>query len=240
MAKQKKIKKAKSSNRGSFILGLTIICLAIVGICFLVSFGVGKVKTLTNKDNLKNEYETLLYPVVMLDPDTFDDVTNANMENLITASILSLLTDSENSPDKFDFVEGNVSGLAIKQSTVEEAFKKLFGSSITPVHQSVQCSTCVFQYQGTAQRYVIPITGYDPAYTPKVIEINKSKEGTVELTVGYIAYGDWATDKNNDFTEPDPAKYRKITLRPAESGYYISAIQNADVSQLVKNDKAEK
>ena len=176
----------------------------------------------------------------MLDPDTFDDVTKADMDDLLTSSILSLLTDSENNPYNFEFVEGTTSGLAIPQATVEEAFVKLFGSEVKPAHHSVECSTCIFEYQSASKRYVIPITGYDPAYTPKVIDLKKTKEGTVELTVGYIAYNDWETDEAEDFTSPEPAKYRKITLRRADSEYYVSAIQNTEVTKRALNEISTK
>ena len=66
--------------------------------------------------------------------------------------------------------------------------------------------------------------------------LKKTREGTIELTVGYIAYNDWAADENNDFSQPEPAKYRKITLRRSDSGYYVSAIQNADVAKGAVNE----
>lgn len=224
-------KKKKKNKKGAFVLGLAVVLLAIVGAGFLINLGVGQVKELTGNEGAKTEYESYLYPVVTLDPDTFDDVTGANMKDLICASILSLLTDSENNPYDFEFVEGETSGMGIPQETVEEAFEKLFGSDVAPVHQSVECSTCIFTYQSSAKRYVIPITGYDPAYVPDVIEINKTREGNAELLVGYIAYGDWEKNKDNDFTSPEPAKYRKITLRKAEDEYYVSSIQNAEAKK---------
>ena len=114
--------------------------------------------------------------------------------------------------------------------TVKKAFVTLFGTDVQPQHQSVECSTCIFEYQSSADRYVIPLTGYDPAYLPEVAEIDKSGEETIVLTVGYVAYGDWASQGDN-FTQPEPAKYRKITLREIDSGYYVSAIQNSEKSK---------
>ena len=226
----------KKGSGAAFIVGIIIVCLALAGTFFLGRLGYEKIKTLTDNSEEKQQFETYLYPVIMLDPDTFDDITNADMDDLLCSSILSLLADSENNPYTFDFVEGQTSGLAIPQETVEEAFIKLFGAEVKPAHHSVECSTCIFEYQSAAKRYVIPITGYDPAYTPKVIDMKKSKEGNVELTVGYIAYNDWETDDKTDFNSPEPAKYRKITLRRGDSDYYVSAIQNADVSRIASNE----
>lgn len=228
------IKTEKRGQRGSFALGLIIICFALIGVAFLVMQAVGGVRSVFNDDARKAEYEAFLYPVVMLDPEVFDDVTTADMTDLLASSILSLLSDEKNSPYEFEFVEGETSGLAIPKDVVEKAFTTIFGTDVQPVHQSVECSTCVFEYQAAAGRYVIPITGYDPAYLPDVIEIDKSREGTLALTVGYIAYGDWQVNESNEYAQPEPAKYRKITLRETESGYYISAIQNADASKVTK------
>lgn len=225
------VKKKSRSHKSSFALGLVIICFAIVGIVSVVMYAVGGVQSLFNQETQKAEYEDFLYPVVMLDPEVFDDVTTADMEDLLVASILSLLSEEESNPHDFPFVEGEVSGLAIPEETVNKAFADLFGTDVKPEHRSVECSTCVFEYQNAAARYVIPLTGYDPAFLPDVIEIDKNREGSVALTVGYVAYGDWQVNEDNSFTQPEPAKYRKITLRKTESGYYVSAIQNAEVTQ---------
>lgn len=228
----------KKKRGGFFALGIVIICFALVGAVFLGGLAVGGIKSLGGKEKKKEEYEKFLYPVVMLDPDVFDDVTNANMEDLLNAAILSVLTSDESSPYDFDFVEGETSGMAVPQETVEKAFSALFGTDVTPVHQSVECSTCVFEYQSAAKRYIIPITGYDPAYSPRVEDIKKSKEGAIELTVGYIAYGDWEVNEDKNFVKTEPAKYRKITLRQTDSGYYVSAIQNADMTKLTTASSA--
>ena len=207
----------KKKRGGFFALGIVIICFALVGAVFLGGLAVGGIKSLGGKEKKKEEYEKFLYPVVMLDPDVFDDVTNAKMEDLLNAAILSVLTSDEATPYDFDFVEGETSGMAVPQETVEKAFSSLFGTDVAPVHQSVECSTCVFEYQSAAKRYIIPITGYDPAYTPRVEDIKKSREGAVELLVGYIAYGDWEVNEDKSFTKPEPAKYRKCGYVKADN-----------------------
>lgn len=228
--------KKEKKGGAAFAAGIIIICLALVGIFFLGELGYEKIRSAADNSKEKAEYETFLYPVIMLDPDTFDDVTNADMDDLLVSSILSLLTDSDKNPYDYEFVEGQTSGMAIPQATVEKAFERLFGTEVKPAHHSVECSTCIFEYQSASKRYVIPITGYDPAYTPRVTQLKKTREGTIELTVGYIAYNDWAADENNDFSQPEPAKYRKITLRRSDSGYYVSAIRNADVAKGAVNE----
>ena len=228
------VTKTENKNQKKyFAFGIVIICLALAGLISLGSLAVESLKGISNEDKRKAEYEKFLAPVVMLDPELFDDVTNADMEDLLNASILSILADNESTPYDFDFVEGETSGIAIPKEIVESKFVTLFGTDVKPEHQSVECSTCVFEYQNAANRYVIPLTGYDPAYVPDVTEIDKSGEGAVALTVGYIAYGDWELSENK-FTQPEPVKYRKITLRINETGYYVSAVQNSDATRVTK------
>lgn len=223
-----------SGNKGAFALGIVIICFALVGIVSLVMYAVGGIQSVLSNDAQKSEYEKFLYPVVMLDPQVFDDVTTADMSDLLAASILSLLSDEENSPYDFEFVEGETSGLAIPAETVDKAFVSLFGTDIQPDHRSVECSTCVFEYQSASARYVIPLTGYDPAYLPQIVEIDKNREGSVSLLVGYVAFGDWQVNEDNEYAQPEPSKYRRVTLRETDSGYYVSAIQNADAARVTK------
>ncbi len=223
-----KEKENKKGGKGSFILGLLVVLLAIVGAVFLIGTGVGQLRSLTGSEKQKKEYEEYLSPVATLDINTFDDITGADMKELICSAILSLLEQDGNSPYDFEFVEGDISGMGIPQETVEEAFIALFGTEVKPVHQSVECSTCIFTYQSQTKRYVIPITSYDPAYAPKVLSIKKAAEGSVELLTGYIAYGDWQKSETGGYEQPEPSKYRKITLRKTDKGYYISAIQNAE------------
>ncbi len=220
-------KPEKKNYKGALAVGIIIIIFALIGMGFLISTIAGQISKNSGNDKSEAEYEDFLYPVVTLDPKTFDDITGADMEDLLCSAILSLLTESDNNPYDFEFVEGENSGMGIPQAIVEEAFAKLFGTEVKPVHQSVECSTCIFTYQSAAQRYVVPITGYDPAYVPEVIEISETGE-TVELLTGYIAYGDWEKNENNDFVQPEPAKYRKITLRRSDKGCYVSSIQNAE------------
>ena len=54
----KTVTKKKRNGRGAFTLGVIIICLAAVGIVFLISSGVSAVKKLTDKTQLKNRNRT--------------------------------------------------------------------------------------------------------------------------------------------------------------------------------------
>lgn len=157
---------------------------------------------------------------MLIDPDNFDDITKADMSELIDISIWSLLK-SDITPDRY---ESNESGMIIPKADVENQFKKLFGTEIAPVHTTVEGYGYVFAYDENAGVYTIPLTGIVPIYTPKVIDRETSSD-TVVLTVACLPGEAWEQDENGQMVEPAPDKYIKVTLRVKDGAQYISAIQ---------------
>lgn len=219
----------KRRHPWAFPLGLAIIALAVTGAVMLISTGVNEIKKLTDDSQLKTKYETFLAPVVMNDPDPFDDISKANMSQLLDATIWALLK-SNPDPDKYEYSEGNTVGIIVPKGDVEVQFERLFGTEVKPKHMTVEGNSYEFVYDEAKQSYIIPLTGVLPTYTPKVYKINKKGNSTI-LTVGYIGGSDWAQDEQGNFVAPKPGKYMKITLRENGKSYYISAIQATDAPE---------
>ncbi len=220
MAKQKKQHK-KGSRRWAFPLGLLITVLAVVGAVTVVVAGVHVTKLAVEKSRNFDEYNRLLTPVVMNDPDAFDDITKANPEQLIDISIWSILK-SDLSPDRYEYGDG---GMIIPETDVTAEFQRLFGTEIQPTHASVEGYGYEFTYDATKQTYTIPLTGIVPTYTPRVVSSDKSGS-TIVLTVAYLGGDQWAQDSEGNMVAPEPDKYMRVTLREKDGAYYISALQN--------------
>ncbi len=229
--KSKKTKKKKISQKSrlAFPLGLIAVVLAIIGAITVVNFAVDKVQVLTDRSAEKAEYEKFLKPVVMFDPDPFDDLSQANVTQLLNSAVWALLTDETNS-DKYEYLEG---GLKVPQADIEAKFISLFGTEIdiTSMHTVLDMSVYDISYDSTLQCYIIPVTGVETAYTPKVFEI-KEQGSTVILTVGYIGNEVWAQIDSPDSYVPEPDKYMEITLRERDDNYYISAIKAIDSQEV--------
>ncbi|MGN0561162.1 MAG: hypothetical protein ACI4K8_08915, partial [Candidatus Fimenecus sp.] len=75
-------KHKKGARRWAFPLGLLIAVLALVGAVTVIAAGVGAAKNAVQKSRNFDAYNKMLPPVVMNDPDAFDDITNANPEQL--------------------------------------------------------------------------------------------------------------------------------------------------------------
>lgn len=220
MAKQKKQHK-KGARRWAFPLGLLIAVLALIGAVTIIVAGVRATRQAVEKSRNFDEYNQLLTPVVMNDPDAFDDITKANPEQLIDIAIWSILK-SDLSPDQYEYGDG---GMIIPEADVTAEFQKLFGTEVQPTHASVEGYGYEFTYDATKQTYTIPLTGIVPTYTPRVVGSEKSGS-TIVLTVAYLGGDQWAQDSEGNMVAPEPDKYMRVTLREKDGAYYISALQN--------------
>lgn len=214
-------------QKWAFPIGLVVVLLAAIGLATVVIAGVKGVDTAIDKTKRYEEYEKILTPVVLIDPDSFDDITKADMSQLMEISIWSLLK-SDVAPDSF---ESNESGLSIPKSAVEEKFVDLFGTEVMPVHGTIEGYGIDFSYDNTTETYTVPLTGVTPIYTPDVVEISKTTD-TVVLTVACLAGNAWEQGENGEMVAPAPDKYIRITLRENEENLFISAIQNTTAPEV--------
>ncbi len=215
-----KKKSKKRAHPWAFWLGLLIAVLTVIGLVTVVLLGIGAVKTVSAKVKNIDEYNKMLIPVVMNDPDMFDDVSKADMGQLLDISIWSILR-SNLSPDKYSYVENN---MIIPEADVTAEYTKLFGTEVPPVHATVSGYGYEFVYNSAEKTYSIPLTGIEPTYTPRVTDVEK-KSNTIVLTVAYLAADGWKQDAQGNMVAPEPDKFVKVTLRESGGNYYISAMQ---------------
>lgn len=215
----------------AFPLGLVMVLLAVVGLGTVIFLCVQGVRDLSqsSRQSEYEEYQSFLTPVVMFDPDAFDDLTQANPSQLIDCSIWAILT-GDLEPDQYQSDAGT---LIIPQADVEKEFIALFGSDVKPVHQTVDGYGYQFAYDSAAGTYTIPLTGVEPIYTPQVIDADK-QGSTIVVTVAYVASSQWAQDENGNMVPTMADKYMRATLRDNGSGgYYLSALQPTDAPEAV-------
>lgn len=219
----------KNSDLKNLIIGIIVAVLAVVGLITIITGIFRAVSSSLNSSGNTDEYKEFIAPVIMNDPDPFDDVINANQSQLISISIWSLLK-GDIDPDSFENKNG---GMLVPASLIEDEFKKLFGSDVSPVHQTVEGGQGIqFEYSKGDKAYIVPITGITSLYSPMIADISEKGSSTI-LTVGYLASEDWKQDKNGDMIPPEPVKYMKIYLRKNDSGYYISSIKQTDALETV-------
>lgn len=216
----------KKRSPVNIAVGILVLLLAAAG---TVSLGLQLWRQISSSAGEKNRqrfaaYEAFIAPVIMNDPDTFDDITMADMDQLISITLWSILDDNPE-PDQYEYTD---KGMLLPKSEVEERFASLFGGERKPDHRSVDGGGIEFLYSEKEKSYIIPITGITPIYTPKVIEAEE-KDKAVYLTVGYLASTDWQQDSQGNMVSPEPSKYMDITLGiSADGSYYVRAIRKAE------------
>lgn len=220
----------------NLITGIIVAVFAVIGVITIISGIVRTASSMTKKDNKYDTYKEFISPVIMNDPDAFDDVINANQGQLISITIWSLLKGDIN-PDSFENKKG---GMLVPVSLVEEEFTKLFGKDVSPVHQTVEGGQGIeFKYSKSDKGYIVPITGITALYSPMIADISEKGSSTI-LTVGYLASQDWRQAENGDMIAPEPVKYMKIYLRKNGDDYYISSIKQTDALETVTETTTEK
>ncbi len=212
--------KKKRAHRWAFPIGLMLSVFAVIGLVTVVIAGINGVRYAVTKVKNIDEYTKMLIPVVMNDPDMFDDISQADMNQLLDISIWSILK-SDLSPDTYEYSNGN---MIIPEQDVADEYTKLFGSERAPVHSTVTGYGYDFEYNAAEKQYTIPLTGIEPTYTPKIVDVEK-KSNTIVLTVAYLASDGWAQASDGSMVAPEPDKYVKVTLREKDSQHYISAMQ---------------
>lgn len=191
---------AKEKKKWAFPLGVVTVILAVIGLVTVIVFAVRGIGSLTDNSDKFEKYEQFLAPVIMNDPDPFDDVSGAKMSQLIDASIWSLMK-SNIDIDQFEYAEGDVSGVIVPQKDVEKQFAKLFGTDVKPVHCTVDGGTYTFTYDEAKQAYIVPLTGVMPTFIPRVLSQQK-KGDSIILTVACISGDGWEQDARATMSSP--------------------------------------
>lgn len=205
-------------------LGLTVIVLAIIGVVSIASSFISDISQKAEEKSREkfSVYEEFLSVVVMNDPDTFDDITQANKSQLISIAVWSLI-EKNPEPDTYDYVD---SGILIPQKDVEKELSLIFGDGVKYKHSTVDGGEGIeFRYSESKKGYIIPITGITPIYIPRVLEV-KERESAITLQVGYLASSEWTQDEEGNMTEPEPSKLMEITLsKNNEGSFFVRSVR---------------
>ena len=203
-------------------MGALILIFVGIGLVSTVRFLSSHVQHLSLREQQREQFRTMLRPVVMNDPATFDDVSLANPDELLSIAIWNILLQNPD-PDRYDFADGQ---MLLPQTEVEESLQSLFGTDVSVKHTTVDGGGVTFSYAEKKRCYTIPITGITPIYSPRIDDMTVSGDRVV-LTVGYLSGEDVTQNENGELVLPEPAKRMRITLRRgAENQLFISAIQD--------------
>lgn len=216
------MERSKKRKVLNYVVGTLILVFVVIGIVSTVQFLGSRVGHLSLREQEREQFQTLLRPVVMNDPSPFDDVSLANGDELLSIAIWQILLQNPD-PDRYDFAEGQ---MLLPQTEVEDSLHTLFGADVTVQHTTVDGGGVTFSYAEKKRCYTIPVTGITPIYTPRIDDVSINGDRVV-LTVGYLSGEDYTQNEKGELVQPEPAKRMRVTLRRGtDDALFISALQD--------------
>ena len=203
----------------AILVGAVSVVLALIGLVTVLGSCVNLAQRLLDNSAEKEQFEHILFPVVMFDPAPVEDT--AEMDDLVVlrSSIWSAYVSNMN---KYA-VDAN-KRINMPKSDVDVACAKLFGPERTLEHQSFSDYMNTYYFDESKGSYLVPLDGSSVLYTPQVEEISHSGVNYT-LRVGYLESGsEWLQTLQGKDYEPTPSKYMIYNLQKVDKHFELVSI----------------
>lgn len=220
-------------NRYAAPIGGVFIILCFVGFFTVASFCLRTTKSLLDNSRKKQEYETMLLPVVIFDPVPFENPVNIDNASLLQYCIWA--TAMGDKRDQYEYDDNNM--VIIPASDIDVTAQRLFGPDVKLDHRSFGDLENSYLYEEEIRSYHVPIITMTGFATPKVEEINKTSADVIELKMGYVPPSTILDlDAQGNLQDPEPQKYMIYELHRARSGWYLYAVKDLPGAGLVPGE----
>ena len=175
------VRDVMAKRRKYAVIGIICGILALIGICAILAKGIGAVKNIGNANDKKDKFTDIIYPATIMDIDAFNTPSELNSEQIITATIWSIIMD-KNKIGNYESQLGDT--VSIPDVDVEKYAVQLFGENIPAFeHCTVGPVEARFYYSNGA--YNVKLKPITFTYAPDVRSVVKSGD-IYTLTVDYI------------------------------------------------------
>ncbi len=196
------------------VFGVIFAALACVGLITVIAKGINMFDSYTSGDSKKEGFESVIYPAVIMDIESFNDPTELPSDQVITAAIWSMImTDGvlENYEMTFDVVK-------IPAIDVESYAVKLFGDNLPPLtHTTVGPADNRFYYNEESKSYNVPVEPITFTYSPEIKSATKSGNDYT-VTVDYI-------DERPEWLPKVSSKSVEFRLTETNGSYQIKGMK---------------
>ncbi len=177
----KSMKIVKAKRRKYAVLGIICGVLALIGLCAIIAKGVGMIRNIGSANDKKDRFVNVIYPAAIMDIDAFNTPSELSSEQIITATLWSIIMDK----DKIGNYESQLGDtVSIPDVDVEKYAVELFGENIPAFeHCTVGPVEARFYYSNGA--YNVKLRPITFTYAPDVRSVVKSGD-IYTLTVDYI------------------------------------------------------
>lgn len=199
------------------ILGVVFAFFAVIGIITSVGKGIGLIKNFTSGEVKKDGFTEVIYPAVIMDIESFNNASELTSEQIITASIWSIIMNDE----KISKYSLNAGGdtVSISAYDVEAQAVELFGQDLPEfVHTTLGPVESRFYFDADRGAYNVKIKPIIFTYHPEIKSIVKSGSDYT-VTVDYVderpAWMEKSVSKSVEFniTEKDDGTYRINSMK---------------------------
>lgn len=206
-------------NKFAAPVGGVFLLLMILGLIALTGFCIRFTKGMLDNTTEKQEFEKVLIPIVMFDPEPFDKPEDAAQESLLRWSLWSTILGEKRNSYQFD----QLNYLTVPAADVDVTCASLFGTEIKLEHRTFEDfgSNMTYSYSPATKTYSIPVNEQSMRYTPSVRRVIKNGD-IFTLEVDYIPPEN-AWTYGTDTLEPD--KYMLYELKRDKNGYQILSIR---------------
>lgn len=224
----KKIIDRKRKHKYMATIGAVLIALALIGTIALCSVLVNFGARILDDTRRKESFEWKIYPLLMLDPATFENPTQLDKVVLLKTSLWSTLLENRT---RYSYDEYGM--LLVPASDLDVAAKALYGDGVVLEHQTFsEGYDFYYIYDEETNTYSVPVMGQTAAYVPKVVEIIKNGN-TYTLIVGYVAPTTLWNVSEDGSSESVPSKYLYYDLEKIDRGeYIIKSVRNIPADEL--------
>lgn len=207
------------------ICGVFFAIFTVVGIIASVNLISARFRSFTAGENKKDSFAHIIYPAVIMDIESFASPAELSSEQIISASIWSLIMSEE----KMSKYQQTFDIISVPAVDVEAYATELFGKNLPQIsHSTVGSGELKFYYNSETKSYNVPVNPISFTYEPVITSVSKT-DNKYTLVVDYIKeLPAWIEDKEG-YT-PDVSKTAEFILTEKDGAYTISSMTLLNVN----------
>ncbi len=190
------------------ILGVIFSVFAVIGVITVIAKGAGLVKSFTSGEVKKDGFTEIIYPPVIMDIESFNSPSELTSEQVITATLWSIIMD-DSKASKYESALGDT--VSIPDVDVEKYAVELFGENL-PAFEHCTVGPVESRFYYSEGAYNVKLRPIIFTYSPEIKSIVKSGS-EYTLTVDYI-------DELPSWMEKSTAKTVEFGLVEREDGTF--------------------
>lgn len=214
--------------------GIVVLLLALTGVGYLAATIGNQIYRAATDDSKERAYDAYLKPLVMQDPEEFDEPVLADEEMVLSASLWKALEDHNTAYTDYDDMGRTIVPLA----DVSDACHALFGPDVELQLNNLDEDNFFTFNEDTNQFHVTPYSTQS-SFVPYTESIGIQADGKTVLRVGYVAPSDaWRSEDEDAPERPSPVKYMEYVLAQTEDGKeYVAQLREPQEGSLAASSQ---